>query len=100
MIPYSQDIYKILSYGNTNDIAVRESEKIALLRLCDEDYTIKASTGYIVGDKIYIKDGQLKGGVESIIKKIDRHKRKALIELNFLGETRKVFVSLEVVQKT
>ena len=69
-----------------------------LLRLCDDDRYVESSSGIIIGDSVYIKEGPLKG-YESIIRKIDRHKRKAIIELEFMGAVRQVAVALEIVEK-
>ena len=45
-----------------------------------------------------IQTGPLKGN-EGLIKKIDRHKRKAWLELNLLGRTVETQVGLEIVEK-
>jgi transcriptional antiterminator NusG len=52
----------------------------------------------MVGDKIHITDGPLKGR-ESIVRKVNRHKRLAWIEIKFMGEARLVSVALEIVDK-
>ena len=56
------------------------------------------SYGYIENDKIIINDGPMKN-YEGIIKKIDRHKRKAVIEVEFFGRTMEVSVGVEIVSK-
>lgn len=94
----SDDMYKVLKYGDSFEYAMRENEKEELLRLCNHDYCIESSTGIIAGDRVYIHEGGLKG-MESIIKKIDRHKRQAIIELEFMGAIRDVKVGLEILQK-
>ncbi len=93
----SSDIIGLLKYSDT-EIAMRESEKQRLLRLCNNDHCIEASYGIIEGDKIHIFDGPLKG-MESIVKKVNRHKREALIELEIMGDVRLVTVALEIVKK-
>jgi len=93
----SNDIIRLLKYSDT-EIAMRESERQALLSLSNDDYCIESSTGIKEGSRIYITDGPLKGR-ESIIKKVDRHKRKAWIEMEFMGEIRLVTVGLELVSK-
>lgn len=93
----NDDIIKILGY-DLNEIALREEERQDLLSLCDGNNTIEASIGFIVGDRIYVTEGAL-AGRESIIKKIDRHKMEALIELNFMGCVRNVKVALRVLEK-
>lgn len=93
-----EDIFKILKYGDSNEIALQEHEKNMLLRLSNDNHCIESSSGFIVGNKVYINDGPLKG-FESIIKKIDRHKRQAIIELEFMGELRCITLALEILSK-
>lgn len=52
----------------------------------------------MVGDRIQILDGSLKG-LESIVRKVNRHKRQAWIEIEFMGDIRLVSVALEIVEK-
>jgi transcriptional antiterminator NusG len=61
-------------------------------------YVTEESKGFIIGDKIIVTSGPLKGR-ESIIRKIDRHKRRAEIEVAFLGDIRRINVALEVISK-
>jgi len=93
----SCDIANVLKYSNTQ-FAIRKSEKQMLMSLCNEDYNIESSRGIIEGDQIHIIDGPLKG-MESIVKKIDRHKKQAWIELEFISDKRLVGVALEIIEK-
>lgn len=97
LIDRSSDIISLLKYSDT-EIAMRESERQRLLSLCNNNYCIEASYGIIEGDKILIFDGPLKG-MESLVKKINRHRREALIEIEIMGDVRLVTVALEVVGK-
>lgn len=97
LINKSSDIISLLKYSDT-EIAMKESEKLRLLSLCNNDHCIEASYGIIEGDKIHIFDGPLKG-MESIVRKVNRHKREALIEIEIMGDVRLVTVALEVVEK-
>ena len=63
-----------------------------------EDYVLKMSEGIIEGDQIRILKGPLQG-YEALVKKIDRHKRIAFIDLEILGRVKTVKVGLEIVQK-
>ena len=56
------------------------------------------SIGFIEGNEVFVTEGPLMG-FESKIVKIDRHKRKATIEVEFCGEKRLVNVSLEIISK-
>jgi len=98
IISTSKDIIRFLYYEDTRDIAMKEHERNMLLRLCNDDCCVEASNGIIVGSRVYIKEGPLVG-LESIIRKIDRHKRQAIIELNIMGDVRQVRVALDIVEK-
>jgi transcriptional antiterminator NusG len=98
VIQHTKGIYRLLSYTDTHDIFIREREISVLKTLCGESVCIKNSVGIIIGDTIRINSGPLVG-MESIIKKIDRHGRSAIIELNFLGALRNVTVPLEITAK-
>ncbi len=97
LIYTSCDVIKLLRYSDT-EISMRESEKRILLSLCNDQHCIEASSGIIEGNKVHIKGGPLKGR-ESIVKKVDRHKRRAEIELMWFGDLRRVSVALEIVSK-
>ena len=56
------------------------------------------SKGLIVNDQVIIREGPLKGN-EGLIKKIDRHKRRAYLELEMFGRTVETQVGLEIVEK-
>ena len=60
--------------------------------------TVDFSEGYLVGDKVVITSGPLKG-CESEIAKIDRHKRFAYLTFNIMGRKKSVKVGLEIVSK-
>lgn len=68
------------------------------MRFGKEEHLIKMSYGYIENDKIVITEGSMKD-YEGIIKRIDRHKRKAVIEIEFFGRIMDVSVELEIVKK-
>lgn len=78
--------------------ALTENEKHYLSRLVGDGDVIQSSVGYIEGDSVYITDGPLMG-YESQIVYIDRHKRFAKIDINFLGEKRTITVPLEIISK-
>lgn len=98
IIRTSNDIIRILSYSSSDDIAVREDERAALLRLCNDDHCIESSMGFIEGDEFYIKSGPMVG-MESVIKKINRKKMEGSFEMKFAGEIRKFTVGLDLLRK-
>ena len=95
---FSKCIFKLLTNNSVDLIKLPDAEKDFLLSLYDNEFIAEESKGIIVGDKISITSGPLVGK-ESIIKKIDRHKRRAEIELDCLGDIRRISVSLEVISK-
>ena len=52
----------------------------------DGNHTVRMSEGYISGDKITVTRGPLMG-FEGDIRKIDRHKRRAYIDVTLFGRT-------------
>ena len=59
---------------------------------------MKMSEGIIEGDQIIVTRGPL-CGKEGLIQKIDRHKRKAWLEMKMFGREQRVEVGLEIVEK-
>lgn len=98
MMYVNKNIVNILKYGNGDRFSLFNNEKELLQKLYNKEFCIEMSKGIIVGDKVYITEGPLVGK-ESTIRKINRHKREALIELKFLGESRLIKVCLEIVEK-
>lgn len=94
----SNDIIRLLRYGDSDEIAVHEDEYKSLKGLLNNNQCVEVSTGFIEGDKIYIEEGPLIGK-ESIIRKINKHKKVALIDLEIMGGIRQVTIGLEVLRK-
>lgn len=63
-----------------------------------EAHVVPMSTGIIEGDQVLVMRGPLKGH-EFEIKKIDRHKREAELEVPLLGRKKRVKVGLEIITK-
>ena len=86
----------VLRYGDSSEIAVRWEERLALMKLMDHEWCIETSRGFKENDRVKITEGPLVGH-EGLIKKIDRHKMKALIEVEMF-ERRNLFeVGLQVI---
>lgn len=56
------------------------------------------STGVIEGDEIVVLSGPLMGRT-ALIRKIDRHKRLAYLDVSIMGRSKTVKVGLEIVRK-
>lgn len=60
---------------------------------------IGMSSGVIENDRVIVHTGPLQG-LEGLIRKIDRHKRLAYLEVHILGRIKTIVVGLEIVRKT
>ena len=89
------ELTKLLGTGEKWTSVIDEDLRV-LERLLNEDRLVAMSTGYIEGDRVTIIDGPLEG-LETVIRKIDRHKRTALVEMHMFGRVQEVAVGLEVV---
>ncbi len=98
MIRTSKHIFKLLGNENADYMPLHEEEKAFLLKFCNEAYIVRESKGLKKGDKVFVTSGLLQGR-ESIMKRIDRHKRRAEIELGFMGDVRRVSLALEIVER-
>ena len=95
----NKNIYSILHYGkNKDDIILRKEERSFWENLLDSRYCVSSSLGYKDGDKIMIISGAMVG-MEGQIKKIDRHKREAIVELELIGVVHRMKLMLEVIEK-
>jgi transcriptional antiterminator NusG len=78
--PYLTKIIRVLRQDLSFEILLKPEEKQCLDALLNKERCLKVSKGYIEDSELHITEGPLKGK-ENIIRKIDRHKRKALIEI-------------------
>jgi len=93
-------VYSILHYGNNRkDVVVREEEQSYWEQLFDANFCIPGSIGRIESGFTRVTSGALMG-LERRIKKINRHKREAVIEMPMMESTREITVMLEIVEKT
>lgn len=88
---------KLLGTGSA--IVPLTSEEIAILkRLGKEEQIVTISKGLITDNQVKILEGPLKE-LEGAICKIDRHRRKAWLELVMFGRIQRVEVGLEILEK-
>lgn len=81
-------------------IPLTNEEKIMISAfLGDDDFVMRMSEGIIEGDDVVILKGPLMkwGGV---VKKIDRHKRLAYLEVPMFGRTLTIKAGLEIIKKS
>ena len=86
--------------GNDDMFTPLDDRDIAFINAftSPENRTVEMSTGVVEGDDVIILNGPLMGRA-GWIKKIDRHKRLAYLEVEMLGRTTTVKLGLEIVAK-
>ncbi|MCD8242187.1 MAG: antiterminator LoaP [Lachnospiraceae bacterium] len=80
-------------------IPLSEGEVEFLRGFGGEEQLVGMSVGFIENDKVTITSGPL-AGKEGCIRKIDRHKRTAKIQVEMFGQVIDATVGLEIVRKT
>lgn len=89
---------KILKTGD-DVVPISEKEVDLLKRFgLDEKEIVEMSEGIIEGTEIIVTEGPLIG-LETFIKRINRHKRKAWIETEMFGRKQEIEIGLEIVMK-
>ena len=88
---------KLLGTGD-EVVPLSAEEEELLKRLGGEDHVVEGSIGILEQDKIVITEGPLQG-MEGYIRKIDRHKRTAWLEVELMGRKLETQVGLEIVEK-
>ena len=79
--------------------ALTDDEVDFLTAFGGKEQTIEMSEGVIEQSEIKVYSGPLVGK-ERYISRIDRHKRRAFLEMPMLGQRQKIRVGLEIVSKT
>ena len=84
---------------NAEKIApIQKKEKEFLRGMMNEEYIVECSKGFIIGDRVCITEGPLRNHY-GFIRKVDRHRRIAKLEINFFGRMTPVEVGLEIVAR-
>lgn len=89
---------KLLGTGD-EVVPLTQGEVEFLIAFGGEEKIVPISEGIIENSKVIILSGPLIGK-EGYIKKIDRHKRKAFLEMSLFGRMQKIQVGLEIISKT
>ncbi|KAF6582996.1 MULTISPECIES: antiterminator LoaP [Paenibacillus] len=96
-------LYKIVSQGchyskkeGFHLSTISDAEIDLIQQLINENEVIDYSQIYVEGSKVTVQSGPLTG-LEAIIKKIDKHKKRAKIRLNFMKSERTVDVGIEII---
>ena len=90
------DFLGVLKNGDAF-VPITQKEEGILRKLTGEDGKVGMSVGYLDADgKVKILSGDLKE-MEKYIVSVDKHKRKAKLEMELFGEVRTFTVGLELV---
>ncbi|MCD7764295.1 MAG: KOW motif-containing protein [Lachnospiraceae bacterium] len=76
-------------------IPLSDEEVDFLLRFGGEEQVVEISKGVFEGSRVKVISGPLVGK-EGLIKKIDYHKRKAILEVEMFGRKQQIRLGLEV----
>lgn len=93
------DLTKMLGKTDHEIFPLYDDEVEFLKSFSNEEYVVEMSVGFIENDIVKITSGPLQGK-EGIIKRIDRHKRIANIEVELFGKITQAKVGLEIISKT
>lgn len=88
---------KLLGTDNV-PVALSEAEVTLLRKVTNQEHIAEMSVGVIEGDRLIVKDGPLVG-IEGLVKRINRHKRMAVVEVKMFGRMIEMALGLEVVEK-
>lgn len=84
--------------GKIISLSADEERWLQALAGAGEGHVVEPSYGFIEGDRVVITEGPLVG-FEAQIKKLDRHKRLAYVEVHLMGRTKLIKVGAEIVRK-
>ena len=85
--------------GTGDEIVPLVQEEIDLLmKIGTDKQLVEMSSGIIENDRVQILSGPLMG-MEGNIRRIDRHKRIAYMEIEMFGRTVEMKVGLEIIKK-
>lgn len=79
-------------------VPLTEQEVLLMQKLGNDNGLVEMSKGIIQGDRTVITSGPLMG-LEGCIRRIDRHKRTAQLELELMGRIVETQVGLEILEK-
>lgn len=91
---------RLLGKSDERIIPLSEDEVSWLTALMEPlSKVVGMSVGVIEGDQVMVIDGPLKGQ-EALIRKVDRHKRLAFLDMRMFGRVKTIKVGLEIVRKS
>lgn len=88
---------KLLRTGE-DIVPISRWEELLLQELTNQNHIAEFSCGFFEGDNLIIEEGPM-AGKEALVRKIDRHKRTAMLEVEMFGQKIQIKMGLEVVRK-
>jgi transcription antitermination factor NusG len=86
LVYMDSDIYRLLSNGDATDsVMLSEHDKSIMTAILDENFNIPALEAVIEGDKVKIIDGSALEGFGGRVKRVNKHRQTAVIEIEMLG---------------
>ncbi|KZE46101.1 antitermination protein NusG [Brevibacillus parabrevis] len=76
---------------------IPEEEITIILRLLNQNEQIDFSQVYTQDSKVYVESGPLKG-MEGIVKKVDKHKRRVKVLVSLMGDERMIDLGIELIE--
>ncbi|MDE6432730.1 MAG: antiterminator LoaP [Lachnospiraceae bacterium] len=92
-----KQLTKVLRTGE-DFTPLHEAEVTFLQQFGRKEHIVEMSVGYIEGDRVVITSGPMMNW-DGKVKKIDRHKKIAVLGVEFFGRMTDVTVGLEIVEK-
>lgn len=74
---------------------IREDEEALLRQMMDENYCIRVSEGYLIDRQLIVETGPLKPIAQNV-RKIDLHRRTAMVGIRLFDELREMRVGLRI----
>ncbi|GHU81440.1 hypothetical protein FACS1894191_8320 [Clostridia bacterium] len=88
LIYTDSSIYKLLSNGgDTDSVKLSEHDKAIMTAILDENFNIPALEAVLVGDRVKIIDGSALEGVGGLVKRVNKHRQTAIIEIPMFNST-------------
>ncbi|MEC0090217.1 antiterminator LoaP [Paenibacillus macquariensis] len=107
------EIIKILNYRNKRDISrgnnrfneegnfkyIPDIEMENIIKIINENDIVEYSNILFRNDKVLVISGPLKG-MEGNIQRIDKHKKRAKLSLEFMGSQKLIDIGIEIIRPT
>lgn len=84
--------------GHESPVPLRETEEEYILLLCHKGHPVKPSKVRVLPDRSAVVVGGVLEKLRGRIVKIDKHSRKAIVEMNVCGNPKQIKLSVDIVE--